>query len=117
MKKILLISIGLIAAGLGLVLYSDPILLTANGGGPQQIAKAPVNGTSGLGNGGPPGNCTTQSGGGVVCGNFSGPGGALGSNAFILTLVGALLCVGGLFLSVVEFISQPRMPFGPKTVT
>jgi hypothetical protein len=114
MKKFLIVSIVLIVAGLGLILYADPVLTLASGGGSQPhffTSGGPppaLNSTSGTL---PPG-CTAQ-GGGVICNTASN---SLGEPV-ILTLLGIALCGVGLFLSLAETISKATSPYQTKTVT
>jgi hypothetical protein len=118
MKKLLIVSIVLIAAGLGLILYSDPVITLAgrgSGGTPQFISNngglPSVNSTSGSL---PPG--CKQVGGGVQCVTTqTGSGNAETSE--IITLSGIALCGVGLCMTAVETISKTQSPFQTKTVT
>jgi hypothetical protein len=115
LKKLLIVSIVLIVAGLGLILYEDPaITLASGGGGTTQFGSSgglppPTNSTSG---GLPPG--CKQLNGGVTC-IVNGSTG--NTDAEIVTLSGIALCGVGLCLSAVETISKPRSPYQTKTVT
>src|ERR1700730_7787870 len=114
MKKLLIISIILVAAGLSLILYSDPILLQP--GGSQQLQGGGptfINSTST--SGGSPGNCHISSGVTICSGN--GLQALSDTNAIIETIAGIGLCGVGLFLTAIETISEPQSPYQTKAVT
>ena len=112
MKKLLIISIVLVAAGLSLILYSDPVILQA-GGSPPPGGGQIFNATS-VGGGGLPGNCHTVNGVTVCSGSFQS---LSDPNAEIETIAGIGLCGGGLFLTAIETISKPKSPYQTKAVT
>lgn len=121
MKKLLIISIVLVAIGLGLILYSDPVVTLATAGTPQ------VGGTPGSSqiftgsnstspsNGSLPPDCTTQNGH-TLC-QFKSSSTAGGSSAEVITLVGIALSGAGLFLSAIEVVSKSVSPYQTKAVT
>jgi hypothetical protein len=120
MKKLLIISIVLIAIGLGLILYSDPVITLAGSGGSPHFVQIPIgsNSTSG----GPPGStsgsspdCHTVNGNTICTQNSNLPAG--GSDSMVITLVGIALSGAGLFLSAIEMISKSASPFQTKAVT
>ena len=122
MKKVLIVSVILIVAGLGLILYSDPVILLASGGGPQGQIKNGGSPPTNRSNGGGPGEtlppgCQQQTSGGIVCtGNGAGPSGSI-TSAEIFTLSGIALCGVGLCLSGIEMISKSQSPYQTKAVT
>ena len=114
MKKLLIISIILFAAGLSLILYSDPVLLQPSGG--QQLQSGGptfINSTSS--GSASPGNCHISNG--VTICSGSGLKALSDTNAMIETIAGIDLCGGGLFLTAIETISKPQSPYQTKAVT
>jgi hypothetical protein len=113
MKKLPIISVLLIAAGLGLILYSDPVILSQ---GP--TGSFIFNSTS-TGGGLPAGNCHIVNGA-SLCQGSAGPGGPTSlsnTNAVIETIAGIGLCGVGLFLSAIESLSKAPSSYQTKAVT
>jgi len=114
MKKLLLVSIVLLVAGIGLILYGDPVFSTGAGSGTEII------GTNSTPGGGVPpaqlpnSHCTTGPNGGTAC-TGGAPGGSSG-NAETLAIAGIALCGAGLFLSAVESFAKPASPDASKVV-
>lgn len=110
MKIIPVVGIILIAVGLGLILYSDPIVSVATGGGPSGPGGShPFSSNNTRGTGGPViYNGTSQGAGG-------GPGGGLGT-AELLTVAGIGLCGAGLLVSAVDSLSGPNVRRQSETV-
>jgi len=114
MKKLLIISIVLFVAGLGLILLGDPVISLAGGNAPTGNSgfsqlPGPNSTSTNL-----PSGCTQQNGG-VVCKNV--PIGSGDLYAVWLTLAGIGLSGVGVFLTAVEAISKSQQPFQTKTVT
>lgn len=114
MKKLLLISVVLVVAGLGLILYSDPIVTLASGNGQIHSAVTTINNPNG-----------GQSSSGVGPGTYSpgpgqniteGPGSGGLATMEYLTIAGVAFCGLGIFLTGVEAASRP-FTAQTKTVT
>lgn len=113
MKRLPVIGIVLIVVGLGLILYSDPVVLLASG---STLGGQSFNATSTQGPGGNnSGNCQPTSNGGGVCGSPGGSG-PLGSTSLITTITGIALCGAGIFVSAVDAISGSNVPREPAKV-
>lgn len=105
-KKLPIISIALVAVGLLLILYADPVLTSTGGpalGGP---GAQRFNGTTSGG-----GTQTGQNFSRIPIGN--GPG---GGNGELFTLIGTALIGAGLVASAVEAVSKPSTGSGPQAV-
>ncbi len=115
MKKLLIASVILFVAGLGLILYSDPVISLASGNlAPNNSTGFQLVGNSTSG-GGLPSGCH-QSNGGVICdsqktsaGTFSGP--------VLFTLIGIALSGAGILLAGIETVSKSQAPYQTKVVT
>lgn len=113
MRKLPILGIVLIVAGLALVLYSDPAVGIASGHAPTQLyigANASTSGGPGLPPGGQiPSDCTQGPNGHFQCGTL---GGTKTGTATVLTVAGIALCGAGLFAGGVDAVSrsdsQPR---------
>ncbi len=114
MKRLLIISIVLTVAGIGLILFSDPVLSLAAGGtptigngqGPFSFNSTGTPGSSG--SSGLPSGCHQQ-GQNFICGNGSGSIGPVGigsTTSIIITVAGIGLCGVGMFLTAIESISK-----------
>ena len=106
MRVLPLAGLALVAIGLGLVLYYDPVIALATGGAPNAQV-VPGGGLTHIGaNGTLPSGCHTQGqGGGVICAD-NGAGGP-GSTAEYLTVTGVAFCGAGLVMAAVDSLSTP----------
>lgn len=113
MKKLLLISVVMVVVGLGLILYSDPIVTLASGNGQIHSGVTTINN--------PNVGSTSGSGSGpVTVGSSPTSNGASGPGGFelleYLTIAGIAFCAAGIFLTAVEAVSRSSVA-QTKTVT
>lgn len=114
MKKLLLISIVLVVAGLGLILYSDPIVTIASGNG--HINSAITTFTNSNGGQYSSGSGPIFVGPGASQNNTSGPASGGFATMEYLTIAGIAFCGVGIFLTGVETVSRSVTP-QTKTVS
>ncbi len=116
MKKLLLLGVILVVAGLGLILVSDPVL-TSSSSTPKSTSILENSGNSTSISPPSGADCTTLSSGGVQCGTNAPSSGSSGTVAVVVTGIGIAFCGAGLFLTAIESLSKQITSFQPKAVT
>lgn len=114
MKKLLLVSIVLVVIGLGLILYSDPVVTLASGNGTIHSSLTTFTNPNGGSSSSGSGPIIYSSGPGQNSGKA--PAGGFATLEY-LTIAGIALCGVGIFLTAVEAVSRASNVVHTRTVT